>query len=811
MEQMPFTKENPWRGLSSYKEGDVLYGRDDDIRDLVQCVLRDKYTLLYGKSGIGKSSLLNAAIKPALRRNGYTPIVIRLSHKESDYLKQIHTAIVNTLGAEGVREQFAQTEEKETLYGYLHRQTFWNKDNTRAKLFLLFDQFEEIFTLQTDEKQKKDFFHQLADQCNDIVPEEHFDHEMPAATDMELDSTEFELPDIESVDSVEDNEIRMIFTIREDFLSEFDYYASSIPVLRNNRYYLRPINEEQAAQIIMRPCPGLVDKENAWLIISKVTKRTDFTIDGKPELSVDAAVLSLYLNKLFDARKENSPITADLIETRGGEIIYNFYKDAISTISPQTVDYLEDNLLTGQGRRDNITEFDAKHDGHVTDKELHILIEEKKILRRFNYAGELRIELIHDTLCPVVLQHIEEREKEILKEAETKKLASLKKRNKILVAMVAALLLLGAISVFWGIADRRTEKLNESSRIVFSFQEEADYDYWNTAELLITGVKDGNDTVILGHWKQINKNFRDSTLLICIDSMKCLNAKLTFYPSGTFVDIDTFITTKNLLANSDRNVQLHIRKKQPYEYAGKVVTLIGNSEIPLSNALVVIGDKLARTENDGAFLFHLDDSLKGDDIIFVLKNGISSIEAPAKKYMRNGRFETIHLEMDSTYLMNFEKKCNVLDYMLQKENCEYDSIYGKWKWEYWYREYKKNDGYMICTEDGQKKDELVIVARALYDGDKSKPRPIIGLYYFASEYQKYKALGHPHYAYRIFTGTMDRDDKTNPNLVRHFTFESSNFVNNRQYINGSFISHIYDSFYFEIRNSKGEVTWKLEK
>ena len=152
-----------------------------------------------------------------------------------------------------------------------------------------------------------------------------------------------------------------------------------------------------------------------------------------------------------------------------------------------------------------------------------------------------------------------------------------------------------------------------------------------------------------------------------------------------------------------------------------------------------------------------------------------------------------------------------MDYMLQKEKCEHDSIYGKWEWEYWYRDFKKNDGYIICANEGQQKDELVIVARALYDENKSKPRPIIGLYYFASEYQKYKALGHPHYAYRIFTGTMDRDDKTNPNSVRHFTFESSNFVNNRQYISGSFISHVYDSFYFEIRNSKGEVTWRFEK
>ena len=75
-------RKNPWLGLESYREGEGLYGRDDDIRDLTQSVLNDIDTLLYGKSGIGKSSILNAGIIPAARRHGYLPVLVRLSHKE---------------------------------------------------------------------------------------------------------------------------------------------------------------------------------------------------------------------------------------------------------------------------------------------------------------------------------------------------------------------------------------------------------------------------------------------------------------------------------------------------------------------------------------------------------------------------------------------------------------------------------------------------------------------------------------------------------------------------------------------------------
>ena len=408
--------------MQSYCEGEILYGRDDDIRDLTQCVLRDKYTLLYGKSGIGKSSILNAAIVPTLRRQGFVPIVIRLSHEDQnvDYLSQIYKAISESLGKENVREEVDKKGSEESIYEFFHRHTFWNKDNTRAKLFIMFDQFEEIFTIQTDEAKKKDFFWQLASLCNNIKPDyllsdQSFGSEVDKSyekqeEEMSIQDEDFVLPDKDSIEYVDDNDVRIIFTIREDSLSEFDFYAANITSLKHNRYYLRPINEEQAAQIIMRPYPGLVDEHTAWLIISKVTERTDFTINNKPELEVNSAILSLYLSRLFELKPQDSPITENLVEQKGSEIIANYYKDAISAVSIPTIEYLEEKLLTDQGRRNIISVEDAKNVGNVTDEELDILIEKKKILRKYPYANDLRIEYVHDILCPVVQAHIKERE-----------------------------------------------------------------------------------------------------------------------------------------------------------------------------------------------------------------------------------------------------------------------------------------------------------------------------------------------------------------------------------------------------------------
>lgn len=788
MEEKHTIRDNPWRGLSSYMEGEVLYGRDDDIRDLSQCVLRDQYTLLYGKSGIGKSSILNAAIIPALRRHGYVPVALRLSHGDTGYLAQIHAAIAGALGASGIRESFPLKGSEETLYEYLHRHSFWNKDGSRAKIFLLFDQFEEIFTLQSDAARKNEFFRQLADQCNGIRPDSIAmteEQEQPAAP---TDDMGFELPDLDGIESEEDNDVRMIFSIREDFLSEFDYHVSHIPVLRSNRYYLRPINEEQAAQIIMKPRPDLVSKEDAWLIISKVTKRTDFKIDGQPELMVDAAVLSLYLSKLYDARKDDGPITADLIETRGGEILYNFYMDAISAVSPEAAAYLEDNLLTGQGRRDNITEYDALEGGHVTKEELLLLIREKKILRRFNYAGEMRIEYIHDTLCPVVRQHIEERQAQARKEEEDKKMAALKKRNRFLLALVTLILLCGTVVAALWLSRSDTAPMREGPKIPIQLVEDESVSaaklFWR-ADLLVLGETSQGAVTLLN--REVNDKMKDSNLMLTLDSVKTVRVKMSF-GNELFVDIDTTFPAKSLYESP--LIRLVISKKRPkvFEYGSKVLTYIGVDEVPLQNAVVVIRDKVMLTGADGSFSIQLEEPIKDNDLIYIVKEGFGTVGRKAKGLLNDGQFApSFHLEMDDGLLAGFEDQCSQIDSLIQAD----PTIK---RWEYWLDQFRRGQGFrFIPTDSTKSEDRLVMVARSIDDGSTPGRRLVTGVYYFRSEYRRYKESGHPHYAYHIFTGYLDRKDEADPGKERHFEFESLDFVNTRQYLSGVFSTTVNEA------------------
>ncbi len=425
---------NPWLGLQAYHENDILYGRDDDIRSLSQQVFCDIDTVLYGKSGIGKSSIINAGIIPVARRNDYVPVYIRLEHSKDLYVNQI----IGALATEGVDVVNKVAVNTIPLFWELFHANEFYKNGQRVKLLIIFDQFEEIFTLQQSAGERRAFFENVADFLNDVIPSsivaknvpEHSVKEVgniaPVAVSGEftLNLEDFNFGSDTTIQYVDDNEVHLIFTLREDFLSDFEYYTSSIPSLKQHRYALRPINEEQATEIILRPRPGLVSKDVARLIIEKVSGRKDFALDGLPEIEIDSAVLSLYLNRLYE-EKESDVITEELVEKKGGAIISDFYDSCIKGISAEAVDYLEDVLINDEGRRENKSLNSLYKD--VGRQNVDLLIE-RQLLRKYAYAGSYRVEFIHDILCPIICERIEKREQLRIQEEEYQRMEEEKQR-----------------------------------------------------------------------------------------------------------------------------------------------------------------------------------------------------------------------------------------------------------------------------------------------------------------------------------------------------------------------------------------------
>lgn len=479
--------DNPWKGLNFYVEGEILYGRNREIESLSQYIINNTQTVLYGKSGIGKSSILNAGIFPVARACGLFPVGIRLDHQcDTGYMEQIRTAV--TAAGVTVNEVVPVIDkDRETIWEYLHRNTFSGKDGKEVQLLLVLDQFEEIFTLQQDEKVKTRFFAELADLLNDVTPQyivnAMTDTSEPAVKPAPVQVASLDDLDLD-IDLDEDSgsgmpeylqspRYHIVFTLREDFLSYLERYTAYIPVMKANRFALQPINEEQAAEIIMKPRPGLVQKDVAALIIQKVTGRKDFLLDGIPEIDVDAAILSLYLSRLYEKMPEGGCITAGLVNQFSDDIIKDFYEDSIRDIPQATADYLEDVLITNEGRRNNVSFSDLTAHG-VAAEDIRKLAdgcegcEGRKLLRLFSYGGDIRVEYIHDILCGVVknrreiraqLREQEEEKQKLLAEEERKRKLLLenarrvrrqnRRRTAFFGAVIVSLLLIGVGTYFF--------------------------------------------------------------------------------------------------------------------------------------------------------------------------------------------------------------------------------------------------------------------------------------------------------------------------------------------------------------------------
>ena len=442
-------QDNPWKGLDSYKEDDRLYGRDEEIEVLFSRIEYHIQTVVYSRSGIGKSSLINAGIFPKARKIGMLPVSIRLQHSSdktvagTSYIEQVKSAVAQELSRMGGRaeELVAHKEDhEESLWEYLHRYRFFvkNKDGEEFRTIplLVFDQFEEIFTLEKNVGRIVNFFAQVADLLNGVMPA-YLAEEQNTNVDLKPKDNHVNIfKNLKDrvwntgAEYLQEDAFHVVFTLREDYLSYLERYTTHIPSLKMNRYCLLPITEEQAVTIIMEPRPGLVSKDVATFIIEKITGETNYKLDGHPEIFVDSAILSLYLSRLYDRLPEGEhEITAELVNKLSDDIIQDFYLEAIKGIPSTAVEYLEDNLLNDEGRRENVSVYNAKNIGGLTDDDIKTLSEGRRLIRLFSYGGDMRIEFIHDILCPVVMNRRNTRHIVRLQQEERRKLME-QERNK---------------------------------------------------------------------------------------------------------------------------------------------------------------------------------------------------------------------------------------------------------------------------------------------------------------------------------------------------------------------------------------------
>jgi tetratricopeptide (TPR) repeat protein len=418
--------QHPWLGLDSFTEETraYFYGRDEEVAELARRVQRKLLTILFGQSGLGKTSILRAGIVPRLRPMGYCPIYVRIDYSPDSPApsEQIKQAILRSTEASGEWTQPGVAVAGESLWEFLHHRDDVLRDASGKPLIplLIFDQFEEIFTLaQSDDfgrRRATEFVEDLADLVENRAPK-------ALEARIEKDEAAAERFDFTRGD------YRILIALREDYLAHLEGFKPAMPSITQNRMRLARMTGTQALDAVLKPGGKLVNEEVAEAIVRFVAGGSELR-----NAEVEPSLLSLICRELNNARiaQGRAEISTDVLAGSRETILSEFYERALADQPPGVRKFIEDEMLTESGFRESLGEervqkaFAAAGAGSDA---LATLVN-RRLLRIEERLDLRRVELTHDVLCSVVAASRELRhEREARDEAE-RKLAAQRERER---------------------------------------------------------------------------------------------------------------------------------------------------------------------------------------------------------------------------------------------------------------------------------------------------------------------------------------------------------------------------------------------
>lgn len=383
--------ENPWNGLSPYadpeksvdKKPKLFCGRDNETYKLSQQIKNQILVTVYGKSGNGKTSLLNAGVCPRLRQEQFVPISIRLGDildKSINFQQYIITEIEKQSSMRreviDVVPKYGEDKKDEIdyLWNYFARHRFFKGEQMVFPVIIL-DQFEEVF------RERQEDAAILLKQIYYMMDENH------ALSDCNVDGELYEYY----------FNFRFVIAIREDDLFKLEDTIDSnyLSLMKENRFRLRSISEKGAREVILKPGKDIfyeADKEDIVKTVISIAKEQDGTIGSN--------VLSLLCNRIYVRKLKdriNEPLTHEYVkDIVSANPLDQFYSEATKDLTRKERAYLEDNFVDVAGRRCSVSKENLQKKIRSWEK---LLGGANKILQESDNG---RIELIHETFCPIL-------------------------------------------------------------------------------------------------------------------------------------------------------------------------------------------------------------------------------------------------------------------------------------------------------------------------------------------------------------------------------------------------------------------------
>jgi WD40 repeat protein len=379
---------NPYVGPRSFTTGERLYGRDAEVRDLLDLLIAERILLLHSPSGAGKSSLVQAGLIPALQQEGFfilPSVRVNLDlpapyRDDCDCNRYIFSVLLSLEeGSDADAKIPLDQLVKMNLEQYLNYRL--EKVEYPESTLLFFDQFEEILTTHpTDKPGKIQFFNQLGL-------------------------------------TLRDRKLWALFAIREDYVAALDPFVRPLPTRLTNRFRLDFLGIPAARQAIQQPVMetgvNFTDKAVEKLVkdLRQVqVQQWDGSFIKQDGLYVEPVQLQVVCFHLWQQlAPEQKTITEKDIAAVGNvdQSLADYYSEEVSSVSSSLSipefrirRWFEDKLITTEGIRGLVQQGKEESDG--LDNQAIKWLENAHLVRSEKRLGSTWFELAHDRLIEPV-------------------------------------------------------------------------------------------------------------------------------------------------------------------------------------------------------------------------------------------------------------------------------------------------------------------------------------------------------------------------------------------------------------------------
>ena len=296
---------SPYKFLDSYGPQDrsIFFGRDRERRELMTRLLSHPLLVLYGRSGAGKTSLLQAGVLSRLPRPHNLTLTLRALSDPRELIRE-ELARLAPRDARG---------EAEASAGSLPELFAQVAHHLSGHLVVVLDQFEEFF-VRLEPEERRGFVREVAALVRSMPRRAH-----------------------------------LVFSLREDFLAEMSEFEAELPSVLDNRFRLQLLTRDQARQAIVGPAEmfGIAFEE---ALVDRLLEE----LQGE---GIDPPQLQIVLDRLHASRDAGSgAVTKASYDDLGGvrSILIGYLQATL------TEDFKEDRELARAVLKTMVTERGTK-------------------------------------------------------------------------------------------------------------------------------------------------------------------------------------------------------------------------------------------------------------------------------------------------------------------------------------------------------------------------------------------------------------------------------------------------------------------